>query len=644
MKKAIFGLFCLLCLIVQGQAQSADLKMRTPVLKKVNPTNWWVGMKNPALQLMLYGSDIKGCKLTINYEGVTIEKVNEVDNPNYLFVDLKIAPNTKAGKFDIELSKTVQVAQGKGKKPKIVDQILKTVQSYELKVRDQKPQEINAKDFIYLVLPDRFSNADPSNDKFADMADPESDRKKPFLRHGGDLQGITNHLDYFKEIGVTTLWLNPIIENDQPQTDEGGAMRSAYHGYGFTDQYNVDRRLGGNAAYKKMIEAAHAKGLKVMQDAVYNHVGINHWILKDLPMKSWLHEWDTYTNTSYRDEPIVDIVNGSKSDFKVQQNGFFVPFLPDLNHDNPFVCNYLIQHALWTVEYFGVDGWRVDTYQYNDLEFMNRCNTALLEEHPKMYITGENSVRSPISQAYYVRNNLKVPFKSNLPSANDFVLMHATTDAFKEKFGWNEGFNRLYSTLATDLVYEDPSLNMTFLDNHDENRFFSIIGEDLGKYKQGLGFLLTTRGTPSMYYGTEILMKNFKNPSDAEVRQDFPGGWKEDPKNKFLASDRTPQENEAFDFVKKVANYRKGSTALQTGKLTQFGPQNGIYVYFRHDAQSTVMVVMSQNESEKTIPTKRFSEMLGKFTKGKNIVTNAEISDISNIVVPANSVQIIELK
>ena len=393
-----------------------------------------------------------------------------------------------------------------------------------------------------------------------------------------------------------------------------------------------------------MVESAHASGLKVIQDAVYNHVGINHWFLKDMPMKDWLHQWDTYTNTSYRDEPVVDFVHGNPSDFKVQQNGWFVPFLPDLNHHNTFVANYLIQHALWTVEYFGIDGWRIDTYQYNDLEFMNRCNKALLDEYPKMFITGENSVHSPISQAYYTRNNLYVPFKSNLPSPNDFVLFHAVAPALTEGFDWGKGFNRLYSTLAEDMVYEDPSLNMTFLDNHDENRFFSMIKEDMNKYKQGVGFLLTTRGTPSMYYGTEILMKNYKNPSDAEVRRDFPGGWKEDAQNKFLAKDRTAQENEAFDFVKKLAQYRKGSTPLQTGKLTQYLPVNGIYVYFRHNEQGSVMVIMSQNETEQTLSTQRFSDNLRTFSKGKNVLTDAVISDLKSLTVPAHSIQIIELK
>jgi neopullulanase len=619
---------------------------QNPTITRVNPTNWYVGMKNPALQLLVYGTNIKGTKLSIDYAGITVQKVHEVENPNYLFVDLLIAPTTKAGTFMIELTKTIQVEvkqKRKNKTPKYVDQLIKITQPYELKTRNAKPQEINSKDFVYLIMPDRFSNGDPSNDKFADMADPASDRKNPYLRHGGDIQGITNHLDYFQELGVTTLWLNPVIENNQPQTNEGGAMRSAYHGYGFTDQYNVDRRLGGNEAYKKMIDAAHAKGMKVMQDAVYNHVGINHWILKDMPMKNWLNQWDSYTNTSYHDEPVVDILHNNKSDFNVMQNGWFVPFLPDLNHKNPFVEKYLIQHALWTVEYFGIDGWRVDTYQYNDLEFMNRCNSALYDEYPKMYITAENSVTSPISQAYYVKNTFNTPFKSNCNSANDFTLYHELEVALLEKNDWGKGLHRLYASLANDLIYEDPSLNLTFLDNHDQNRFYSMVKEDINKYKMGVGFLLTTRGVPQLYYGTEILMKNYKDPSDAEVRQDFPGGFAGDAKNKFNAPDRTPQENEAFDFVKKLANYRKNSSALQTGKLVQYLPVQGVYVYFRQDAQKTVMVIMNQNTEEKAVETKRFAENMVGFTKAKNVLTDASLTNINSISVPAMSIQVIEL-
>jgi glycosidase len=623
-------LFCLLL----SQAFSQN-----PVIQRVDPSNWWVGMKNPELQLLVYGKDLKGSAVSVSYPGVHIRQVYEVENPNYLFVDLYLAPETKAGTFNLELSKTVQVKRGK----KMVTETVKITRPYELKVRDQHPQAITSRDLVYLILPDRFSNADPANDKFADMADSMSDRANPYLRHGGDLKGIQNHLDYFTDLGITTLWLNPVIENNQPQTNEGGAMRSAYHGYGFTDQYNVDKRLGGNDAYKSLIDAAHAKGLKIMQDAVYNHVGINHWILRDLPMKNWLNQWDTYTNTSYRDDAVIDLAHGNQSDFNVQQNGWFVPFLPDLNQHNPFVANYLIQHALWTVEYFGIDGWRVDTYQYNDLDFMNRCNGALQAEYPDIFITAENAVKNTVSQAFFVRNNLYVPFKSNCPSPNDFVFYYAVNDALNEKFDWDHGFNRLSVMFSQDMIYENPDLNMTFLDNHDQNRFFSVIGQDMKKYKQGIALLFTLRGVPQLYYGTEVLMKNFKDPSDAEVRRDFPGGWPGDKENKFTAAGRTAQENEAFNFVKKLANYRKKSTVLQTGKLTQFLPQDGIYVYFRHADTQSVMIIVSQNEQAKTLDTARFAERLGGFSKGKNVLDDSVISDLKQIQVPAGSVQVIEL-
>lgn len=632
MKKK-FTLLTALCLLL------ASINAQSPKIQRIDPTNWWVGMKNPELQLLVYGKHLKGASVQISYPGIHIRQVHEVENPNYLFIDLEIAPDTKPGRFDIELSKNAIVQSSK----KTSTEIQKTRQTYELRARDKSPQVIDSRDLIYLILPDRFSNGDPSNDKYADMADPDMDRSNPFLRHGGDLSGIQNHLDYLVELGVTTLWLNPVIENDQPQTLEGGAMRSAYHGYGFTDHYSVDRRLGGNTAYKNLIDAAHARGMKIIQDAVYNHVGINHWFLRDQPMKNWLNQWEQYTNTSYREEAVVDLKNGSQSDFKVHQKGWFVPFLPDLNHHNPFVANYLIQHALWTVEHFGVDGWRVDTYQYNDLDFMNRCNKALLDEHPQMFITAENSVGNAISQAFFVRNNLYLPFKSNCPSPNDFVFSHAINDALNEKFDWGKGFNKLCTMLSQDIVYENPDLNMTFLDNHDHNRFFSVVGEDMRKFKQGIVFLLTARGVPQLYYGTEILMKNFKDPSDAEVRRDFPGGWPADPINKFTAAGRTVQENEAFEFIKKLAQYRKTCSALQHGKTTQYIPQDGIYVYFRHDETKNVMVVLSQNEHARSLPTERFIENLRGFSKGKNVLDNQPIPNLSQIEVPPMSVQVIEL-
>jgi glycosidase len=598
------------------QAQKAEIS-------KMNPTNWYVGMKNPNLQVLIYGKNLQSNKLSLKpYLGVKLKKIHTVENPNYLFLDLEIAKNTKPGKLQFSCNGTNF--------------------SYELKAKSANPRGLSQADFIYLLMPDRFANGNASNDKFEDMADTNHDRKNPFFRHGGDLQGVTQHLDYLKELGVTAIWMTPVIENNQFLTNEGGAMRSAYHGYGFTDHYNVDKRLGGNEAYKKLSDAAHKLGIKIVQDAVYNHVGINHWFLKDMPSKDWLNQWDKYTNTTYKDQPLFD-VHASAKDIKEVRNGWFTSFLPDLNQNNPFVANFLIQHALWSVETFDLDAWRIDTYIYNDLYFMNKCNQALLTEYPKIHIFGESAVNTVISQSYFTKNNLAIPFKSNLPGALDFVVEEAMYEALNHDFGWNEGVSRLYTVLAQDMVYADPTKNVNFLENHDHNRFFSVIGEDFDKYKMGVTWLMTLRGIPHFYYGTEILMKNFKDPSDAEVRRDFPGGWKEDGVNKFVSAGRTEKENAAFEFVKKLANYRKVSDAISNGKFMQFVPQDGVYVYFRYTNKQTIMVVSNTSKSEKIIDTSRFNEILKGSKSAKNIIDDVNITDISNLKIPSKGVMILEI-
>jgi glycosidase len=599
------------------QAQKAEIS-------KMNPTNWYVGMKNPNLQVLIYGKNLQSNKLSLKpYLGVKLKKIHTVENPNYLFLDLEIAKNTKPGKLQFSCNGTNF--------------------SYELKAKSANPRGLSQADFIYLLMPDRFANGNASNDKFEDMADTNHDRKNPFFRHGGDLQGVTQHLDYLKELGVTAIWMTPVIENNQFLTNEGGAMRSAYHGYGFTDHYNVDKRLGGNEAYKKLSDAAHKLGIKIVQDAVYNHVGINHWFLKDMPSKDWLNQWDKYTNTTYKDQPLFDI-HASAKDIKEVRNGWFTSFLPDLNQNNPFVANFLIQHALWSVETFDLDAWRIDTYIYNDLYFMNKCNQALLTEYPKIHIFGESAVNTVISQAYFTKNNLAIPFKSNLPGALDFVLEEAMYEALNHDFGWNEGVSRIYTVLAQDMVYADPAKNVNFLENHDHNRFFSVIGEDFDKYKMGVTWLMTLRGIPHFYYGTEILMKNFKDPSDAEVRRDFPGGWKEDEVNKFVSAGRTEKENAAFEFVKKLANYRKVSDAISNGKFMQFVPQDGVYVYFRYNNKQTIMVVSNTSKSEKNIDISRFNEILKGSKSAENIVDDVNIADISNLKIPSKGVMLLEIK
>ncbi|NVO84074.1 glycoside hydrolase family 13 protein [Hymenobacter terrestris] len=622
MKKLLLLLLVLLPLLTFAQS-----------ITRVNPTNWWVGMQEPKVQLLVYGPQAGTLTYTVEYPGVTLTKTGTVENPNYAFLDLTIAPDAKPG--------TVRLVGRSGNKL--------ITHKWELKARDNRPkgQGVTDADLIYLAMPDRFVNGDPKNDKFKDLADPDADRANPFYRHGGDLQGAAQKLDYLQDLGVTAVWLTPVIENNQPLTDEGGTMRSAYHGYGFTDHYTVDKRLGGNAAYLDFVQQAHTKGLKVVQDAVYNHVGINHWFVKDLPSKDWLHQWPSYTNTSYRYQPITD-PHAAKTDRLVTTDGWFVPFLPDLNQQNPYVANFLIQHALWSVENFGVDAWRIDTYLYNDQPFMNRCNAALLAQYPNIHIFGESWVNNVVDQAYYVRNKLDFPFKSNQPGALDFVLEGGMLAALKEvgtpgATGWDNGAQRVYQALAQDAVYQDPNKLVTFLDNHDHNRYLSEVGEDVDKYKMGLTWMLTTRGIPSIYYGTEILMKNYKDPSDAEVRRDFPGGFPGDKDNKFTVAGRTAAENDAFNFVRTLATYRRTHPVLSSGQLMQYLPENGLYVYFRYDANGTVMVATNTTDKEASLPTVRFSERMSGFTQAKNVLTGEAVANLNTLTLPAKTAVVLEL-
>jgi glycosidase len=391
-----------------------------------------------------------------------------------------------------------------------------------------------------------------------------------------------------------------------------------------------------------MIDAAHAKGLKVIQDAVYNHIGDKHFLFTDQPSKDFFNQWPEYTNTTFKDQPLVDPY-ASKADYDISEKGWFTHFMPDLNQQNPFVANYLIQYAIWAVEEFGIDGWRVDTYFYSDRDFLNKVNQALYNEFPHITIFGETTMQSVTEQAYYCQNNIDTKWKSNLQGVIDFQWEGSALQSLNEKFGWSDGIMRVYNILVQDILYKDPMRNQILLDNHDQDRFFSVIGEDFDKYKMGIVLLMTQRGIPQLYYGTEILMKNFKDPTDAEVRKDFPGGWKDDSVNKFMASGRTQKENEAFDYVKKIALFRKNASALQTGKTMQFVPEKGVYVYFRYDAKQTVMVALNTDTLSATVNISRFDERINGFAKMKNILTG-NISAIGNFKLAAKESAVFELE
>lgn len=615
-------------LIFLISAMSLYVSAQTLDIQRIHPTNWWVGMKNPNVQLLVYGKGIGTAKVRLKYAGVRLKKVHKVENPNYLLVDLEIFKTAKPGTMRLEFSK------GRDK----------NVQNYILEKKQHEPKTINTSDFIYLLMPDRFANGDESNDQFSDMLDKNADKNNPYLRHGGDFQGIINHLDYLQELGVTTLWNTPVVENDTQRKKElHGNMQAAYHGYHFSDHYKIERRFGGREGYKKLSSELHQRGMKLIQDAVYNHVSDDHWMYLDPPTKDWFNTWPAYTPTTHKEQAAFGPAS-AEVDRKLLTDGWFTPFLPDVNQRNPFFATYLIQHAIWSTEEFGLDGWRIDTYKYNDMPFMNRCNEAILKEYPNMLIFGETFVSNPAWLNYFVRNNVVYPFNCNLPGTCDFPNYTAVSEALNQPFSWDGGVNRLYNTLAQDYLYADPAKMVTFLENHDTDRFLSVVGEDFNKYKMGITWLLTARGIPHFYYGTEVLMKNTKNPTDAEVRRDFEGGWKGDAQNKFTISGRTSKENEAFDFVKKLANYRKNTPALHSGKFMQYLPQEGIYVYFRYNETKAIMVVMNTNAKETILETARFSERTKGFSSAKNVLSGGEIANITSLMLPAMTTLVLELK
>ena len=587
---------------------------------EIYPSNWWVGMKNKKLQLMIHQKNIgKASSVTVDYPGVYLIQSHPVESPNYLFLDLVIAPNSQPGKVKIG----------------IVEHDTHYAISYELRQRrpgngKEFAQGVTSSDFIYLLMPDRFSNGDTTNDHIAGLKDQSLNRDSIFLRHGGDFQGILNHLDYLKNLGVTTLWMTPVLENDMPNRTE--------HGYAFTNHYKIDRRLGGATGYKLISQELHKRGMKLIQDAVYNHVGLYHFTVQDPPMKDWLHQWPSFTQPNYKDQTLFDPYV-SQTDKKKMLDGWFTREMPDLNQGNPYVANFLIQHAIWCVEEFGVDGWRIDTYIYLDQNFMNRCNQALINEFPNITMFGEAWVHGTANQAYFTRNNYNTPFKSNLTGVCDFQFLFDGIQPSLQRAP--DGVNSLYQVKSNDFLYKNPMNNVIFLDNHDMTRSFSQYEEDIAKQKMGLAWLLTERGIPQMYYGTEVLMKGISNP-DGWVRLDFPGGWNGDTKNAFTQQGLSAGEKDFQDYTARLANFRKTASAIKTGKMTQYVPDNGLYVYFRYDLNQTIMCVMNTSEKERPVDFARYAERTARFNKATDVVTGNTLSN--SFTIPSKSFWVLELK
>ncbi|MEI7421993.1 MAG: glycoside hydrolase family 13 protein [Prolixibacteraceae bacterium] len=609
-------------LLLSMMSVFANAAVPKPMLERVEPAFWWVGFKNPNLQLLVHGDQISLTKPIISYPGVTIESVVSVESPNYLFLNLKLAANTLPGKFDIKFMLNGKAVQ---------------TFSYELKAREAGSAErigFNSSDVLYLIMPDRFANGDPSNDSNPLMAD-KLNREEQYGRHGGDIKGMIDHLNYVADQGYTALWLNPVLENDMPQ--------ASYHGYATTDFYRVDRRYGSNEDYRQLAVEAKKKGVKMIMDMIFNHCGAGHWWMADLPSKDWLNADDkTITNhrKSVRQDPYATQID--KAGFN---DGWFVPSMPDLNQRNPLMATYLIQNSIWWIEYVGLAGIRMDTYPYPDPEMMAEWTREVMIEYPHFNIVGEEWNTNQVQVAYWQRGKVNPDgYRSYLPSLMDFPLQDGIVKAFSEKEGWSEGINRLYDVLALDFLYPDPKSLVVFADNHDTERFFTAIHEDFSKFKMAMAYLMTIRGIPQIYYGSDILMTGRKSDGDGMLRKDFPGGWAGDKVNAFTGEGLTPQQKEAQQYLKKLITWRKGKEVIHNGKMLHYLPKGGVYAFFRYNEKENIMVIFNNNAEEKSFNPAHYREGLKRATKGADVVSGKNIDDLSALKLPAFSAMIVELK
>jgi glycosidase len=589
-------------------------------IDRIEPPSWFTGMKETALQLMVYGKEIGSFNVTTDYPGVKVTSLVKTDNPNYLFINLDIDSQVAPG--DIRLT----FSSGK----------LKLTHNYPLLEHPSQPAKgFDASDVIYLVMPDRFANGDPGNDNVAGMLE-QANRSNPNGRHGGDLKGISDHLDYIKDLGATGIWLNPFLENNQPAY--------SYHGYSITDLYRVDPRYGSNEDFRNLILSAHNMGLKLMMDMINNHIGSGHWWMKDLPSADWVHQFSEFTRTNYRASTLMDPY-AAKVDENLMEKGWFDRTMPDLNQSNPLVETYLTQNSLWWIANFGIDGIRMDTYPYPEKNMMSRWAKRVTDEFPGFFIVGEVWYQQEAITAYWSHDKVNSDgYQSNLPSVTDFPLSLATHRAFNEPDSWTDGMARLYTVLSQDFLYPDPFANVIFLDNHDLTRFYTQTGMNPDIYKMALSFILTTRGIPQFYYGTEIVMQGDKNKGDGFLREDLPGGWNGDTKNTFTDQNLTPDEKEAFTFTKKLLNWRKDKDVIHTGKVKHFIPENNLYVYFRYNDRESVMIILNNSEKEtRTITSDRYAESINGFTHGKDVISGTEIRDLKSIKIAPKTAMIIEL-
>lgn len=588
----------------------------------VEPPNWWTGMKNQNLQLLVHGNAVNETTPVINYPGVVIQNVHEAESKNYLFLDLYISTTAKPGGFTIFFVKEGDTLYS---------------HNYTLQGRDQSApiKGFNSSDVIYLLNPDRFANGDYTNDIVPGTKEQKLDRKEPTARHGGDIRGMINSLDYISKMGFTAIWPTPLLENDMPVT--------SYHGYAITNHYKVDPRFGSLNDYKELATKAREKGLKLIFDGVLNHTGTEYWWMKDLPFADWLNYTGSYVRTNDRRTTHQDAY-ASNYDRDLMTHGWFDTRMADMNGRNPYMANYLIQNTIWWIETLHLGGLRQDTYPYSDKDFLKNWSCRVMEEYPEFTMVGEESSSNPLISSYWQRGKVNHDgYTGCLTSIMDFHLESALIEALKTKEAttYTNGLIGLYEALANDFAYADPMNLMVFGDNHDQDRLYTKLGKDLALTKMALAYLLTTRGIPQIYYGTEVLIDNsVALGNDGVRRTDFPGGWKEDVVNAFKGIGLTADQKSMQAYLKQLLNWRKSNPVIATGQTLHFAPFDGVYVYFRYNAEKTIMVVMNKNEADTTIDMKRFAEIIGQKTKAENALTGEAITGLSNLTVKGKTVSI----
>ncbi len=587
----------LLVIFFQG-----NLSFSQSVIQHVEPPNWWAGMKHSSLQLMIHGENISEYSVKLKYPGVRIENVSRTDNPNYQFLNLIIEPSALSGDIPITFKK-------KGKK--------KIKYNYPLLDRVANSADrvgFNTKDVLYLITPDRFVNGDPTNDVQPGMRE-GINRKIPGGRHGGDIKGISDALPYIKDMGFTAVWLNPLLENDMEEY--------SYHGYSTTDYYKVDPRYGTNESYKALGKKAKEMGIGMIMDMIVNHCGSFHWWMDDLPAKNWINQWPEYQGTNHR-KTLTQDPYASNIDKKNFTDGWFVPTMPDLNQRNPLMANYLTQNSIWWIEYADLSGIRMDTYPYPEASYMTEWTNRVMKEYPNFNVVGEEWSDSPAVLSYWQKGKKnKDGYTSELRSLMDFPLQIAVEQGLTAEESFGDGWIDIFETLGHDFLYADPSELVVFPDNHDMNRFYTQVKGDFDLFKLGMMFYATTRGVPQIYYGTEILMNNDTAPGDhGVIRSDFPGGWEGDKVDGFKKIGLTEDQLDAQKFTKELLNWRKGASAIHNGSLKHFVPEDGVYVYFRNNAEQKIMVILNKNKKSTQFFWERYAEELSGYNQAFDVLLN----------------------